>query len=282
MAEPQVRIRFGRPAVGSEEPRPFIKWVGGKRQLLQKIHQLRPQKFGTYYEPFIGGGALFFELAPKRAVIADSNERLVRTYRGIRNSVEKVIQRLRGLPYEKEFFLKYRAEPIDSGTDDDVAAWFIYLNKTGFNGLYRVNSRNIFNVPFGRYTNPNICDEQTLRACSKVLGNAEILLGDFEVAVAGARKGDFAYFDPPYVPLSRSSNFTSYTAGGFTMDDQERLRDTALALKKRGIHVLLSNSSAVEVFQLYRKSFECVPVDATRSVNSKADQRGAIQELLIR
>jgi DNA adenine methylase len=262
--------------------RPFLKWAGGKRQLLPSLLQYAPRDASTYFEPFVGGGALFFALQPKRAVLADVNERLIRTYKGVKNNVEEVIRQLEGFPHNPEFFYDLREKDIDAGTDADVAAWLIYLNKTGFNGLYRVNRDNRFNVPFGRYVNPTICDPDTLRACSAALAKAELLVEDFASVVKEARPGDFVYFDPPYVPLSVTSNFTSYTSQRFDHDGQKRLRDTARKLKRRGVRLLLSNSSAPSVRELYADGFDVTEVSATRLVNSKATARGAIVELLIR
>jgi DNA adenine methylase len=262
--------------------RPFVKWAGGKRQLLPALLEHAPPCSRRYFEPFVGGGALFFSLRPRHAVLADVNDRLIRTYKGVRDDVEDVIRLLRSYPHESGFFYRLRDTDIDAGSNAEVAAWFIYLNKTGFNGLYRVNRDNRFNVPFGRYANPNICDEPTLRACSAALANTELLVADFAVAVAKAKRGDFVYFDPPYVPLSKSSSFTSYTSHGFEPEEQTRLRDTARKLKDRGVHILLSNSSAPFVRDLYKAGFEIIEVSATRSVNSKATARGAIVELLIR
>jgi DNA adenine methylase len=267
---------------GTDAGRPFLKWAGGKRQLLPSLLRLAPRDTRTYFEPFVGGGALFFALRPKRAVLADVNKRLIRTYRGVKSDVEEVIRQLKGFKYTPEFFYRVREMDIDAGTDADVAAWFIYLNRTGFNGLYRVNRDNRFNVPFGRYVNPTICDEDTLRACSAALANAELLVDDFAAIVENAGRGDFVYFDPPYVPLSATSSFTSYTSQGFDNGEQERLRDTARKLKKRGARVLLSNSSAPFVRALYAEGFDIAEVSATRLVNSKASARGAIVELLIR
>jgi len=262
--------------------RPFIKWVGGKRQLLPSLLQHAPSNLSTYFEPFIGGGALFFAMRPKRAVVADVNARLIRTYKGVQKNVEDVIRLLRSYPHNQTFFYRFREEKIDAGSDAEVAAWFIYLNKTCFNGLYRVNRDNRFNVPFGRYANPSICDEPTLRACSEALSGTELLVEDFAAVVAKAKRGDFVYFDPPYVPLSATSSFTSYTSNGFGHVEQTRLRDTAKNLRKRGVRVLLSNSSAPFVRSLYAKGFELIEVSATRVVNSKANARGAIVELLIK
>jgi DNA adenine methylase len=264
--------------------KPFVKWAGGKRQLLPDIVARVPKFAGRYFEPFVGGGALFFHLAPKKAVLADTNERLIRTYRGVKEDVDGVIRRLcryRGL-HSEAFFYKLREKEIDRAKSHvEVAAWLIYLNRTGYNGLYRVNSKNRFNVPFGRYANPTICDGETLRACSRALAGAELEHADFAAVVEKAREGDFVYFDPPYAPLSKTSSFASYTKDGFGPSEQERLRDVALALKRRGVHVLLSNSSAQDVRRLYGKGFRITKVLATRVVNSKASQRGAIPELLI-
>ncbi len=262
--------------------RPFLKWVGGKRQLLPEIVAHAPKSFGRYFEPFVGGGALFFHLRPREAVLADANERLVRTYRGVRDEVESVIDLLRGYPYDPDFYYRTRDVAIDRRSDAEVAAWLIYLNRAGFNGLYRVNRDNQFNVSFGRYSNPTICDPANLRACSEALRGVELVVGDFADAVADARRGDFAYFDPPYVPLSATSCFTSYAADGFDADDQRRLRATAVKLKKRGVRVLLSNSSAPFVRELYSGGFEAIEVYASRAVNCRADRRGAVKELLIR
>jgi DNA adenine methylase len=214
-------------------------------------------------------------------VLADVNARLIRTYRGVQNNVDEVIDLLRSYPHNPAFFYKFREKNIDAGSDAEVAAWFIYLNKTGFNGLYRVNRHNRYNVPFGRYANPKICDEPTLRACSEALAGTELLVEDFENVVARAERGDFVYFDPPYVPMSTTSSFTSYTANGFAEAEQTRLRDTAKTLKQRGVRVLLSNSSAPLVRNLYGDGFDVIEVSATRAVNSKATARGAIVELLI-
>ena len=266
----------------TRDPRPFVKWVGGKRQLLDRLVRYIPERFGTYHEPFVGGGALFFHLRPERACLSDSNERLIRTYRGLRDDPERVIELLREYPHDKEFFLEFRTRDIDaSECDAEVAAWFIYLNKTAYNGLYRVNSKNIFNVPFGDNKNPNICDADNIRACSRALQTAKLEVGDFETVLDRAKPRDFVYFDPPYVPLSVTSAFTSYTRDGFDMNDQVRLRDVALELKKRGVYVLLSNSSAPAVRELYA-DFELIEVRARRAVNCKVEGRGEVKELLIR
>jgi DNA adenine methylase len=269
----------GAPLVLEHRPRPFVKWAGGKRQLLPAILELVPGRFGAYHEPFLGGGAVFFALSPARAFLSDSNERLVRCYRGIKNHVADVIALLKEYKRNRRFFLQMRRRQIDQRPDAEVAAWFIFLNKMGFNGLYRVNSQNRFNVPFGDNKRAQICDEDNLRACSRALATAEINHEDFSRVLERAQPGDLVYFDPPYVPLSATSYFTSYTAEGFTAKDQVRLRDLALALKRRGVHVILSNSSTAE--GLYEDDFSLRRVFAARAVNSRVDRRGKITELLI-
>lgn len=269
--------RFAR----DDTPRPFLKWAGGKRQILPTLLARLPDFPGCYFEPFVGAGALFFALGPKSAVLNDSNARLVATYRAVRDDPEGVIARLGRMRYDREFYYRVRAMDVDGLPDVEVAAWMIYLNRAGFNGLYRVNSAGRFNVPFGRYANPVICDAENLRACSRLLQRADIRCGDFADAVQDARPGDFVYFDPPYVPLSRSANFTAYTAGGFGMRDQERLRDLARDLKARGVAILLSNSGAPLVRELYLDGFRVEEVLAGRAINSRADRRGDVVELLV-
>jgi DNA adenine methylase len=274
-------VQHALESLPDEVARPFLKWAGGKRQLLPHLLKYVPARFGAYFEPFVGGGALFFALRPERATLADVNERLVRAYRGVADHVGDVMRLLSGYPHDSEFFYKLRAKAIDARSDAEVAAWFIYLNRTGYNGLYRVNRKNGFNVPFGRYANPTVCDEPTLQACSRALAGKSLVVGDFEAVASKAKRGDFVYFDPPYAPLSATSSFTSYTSGGFGPDDQRRLRDVASALKRRGVHVLLSNSSAPLIRELY-EGFEVFEAPATRMLNSKGDGRGPIAELVIR
>lgn len=261
---------------------PYVKWAGGKRSMLRHLLLLVPSSYGTYYEPFVGGGALFFALRPSKAVISDINRRLVRSYVAVRDDVDEVVALLKTYPYEKDFFLKMRATPIDARSDVEVAAWLIYLNRTCFNGLYRVNRRNEFNVPFGKYANPTICDEANLLACSEALKCASILHDPFERVLESAVPGDFVYFDPPYLPISATSSFTGYSADGFGLRDQQRLRDVALELKDRGVHVLLSNSAAPAIRGLYAEGFEVTEVLASRAINAKGDGRGKIPELVIR
>lgn len=266
--------------------RPFLKAVGGKTALLTEILLRLPTKICTYYEPFLGGGAVFFALARERrferAMLADTNEEFGCAYKALGNDVDEVILELKKHVYEEKHYYSVRAQDPRKLDRNTRAARLIYLNKTGFNGLYRVNKRGEFNVPFGRYTNPTICDEQNLRAVADVLveTNASVTSLDFEKSVSTAVRGDAVYFDPPYVPASKTANFTGYTAGGFTKDDQERLRNVAEKLVARGIHVLLSNSDTPLVRELY-DGFKIEEVQAPRRVNSKGSKRGNVGELLI-
>lgn len=264
-----------------DDGRPFIKWAGGKRSLVHQFRPYLPPSFGRYHEPFVGSGALFFRLMPPRASLSDTNERLIRTYRGVQQNASRVIELLKSYPYDRDFFTEMRQRDIDAEDDVEVAAWFIYLNKTGFNGLYRVNSKNLFNVPFGDFKRPKICDAARLHDCARRLTKVELDVADFETSARRAKPGDLVYFDPPYIPLSATSSFTSYTRHGFDIDAQTRLRDLALELKQRDVHVRLSNSSAPAVYELYEKHFQIVEVSARRSINSKGAGRGAIKELFI-
>lgn len=271
-------------APDSADAKPFVKWVGGKRQILRQLRLAAPERFERYHEPFLGGGALFFNLRPKQAYLTDSNERLIRAYQGVQRQVEEVIRLLKihQSRHSRRYFMSTRARPnVDAGSDAEVAAWLIYLNRTGYNGLYRVNSRNVFNVPPGNYKKPKICDEDNLRACARALRGIHIAVSGFEKVLGRAKEGDFVYFDPPYVPLTRTSNFTDYTSKGFGEPEQKQLSEIARTLKRRGVHVLLSNSSAPLVRELYR-DFQQEEVSARRAVNSKAQGRGPVQELLLR
>jgi DNA adenine methylase len=270
--------------------RPFIKWVGGKRRLVPTLLRQAPSDFGNYHEPFVGGGALFFALAnqtpqAKRwANLSDQNLRLIRTYRAVRDDVEGLIARLRDYAesHDKDQYYAVRALAVDAMEDDaDAAAWFIYLNKTGFNGLYRVNQKGGFNVPIGRYAKPNVCDGDNLRAASRILQGVDIRHEGFESVVGRAKAGDFVYFDPPYVPASGTANFTAYTRSGFGPAEQERLRDVARSLKNKGVRVILSNSDTAPVRTLYQRGFRKSQVMVARAVNSRASARGAVPELLI-
>lgn len=265
--------------------RPLIKWAGGKASLLPEILSRLPEKINTYYEPFLGGGAVFFALAAEkrfdRAVLLDVNADLITTYSAVANDLENVIRRLKHYAKghcEMQFYAVRKLDPKKLNPAER-AARFIYLNKTCFNGLYRVNKKGEFNVPFGSYKNPMICDEENLQAVSSVLSKVTIAAHDFG-AVSLARRGDAVYCDPPYAPLSETSNFTSYTAGGFGAQEQTRLRDFAKKLDAQGVRVLLSNSDTPFVREIY-KGFRIEEVRARRSINSKGGKRGEVGELLI-
>lgn len=266
---------------------PFIKWVGGKRQLLPSIRKLIPKKHNTYYEPFIGGGAVLFDIQPKKATINDYNSELINVYKTIKEYPEELINDLRTHKNESEYFYHVRSldrtESFKDLTNIKKASRVIFLNKTCYNGLYRVNSAGEFNSPFGKYKNPNIVNEVTIRAVSKYLrdNNIQILNKDFEVSLKNIKAGSFVYFDPPYHPISNSSNFTGYVQGGFDENDQIRLRDLCKKLNENGVNFLLSNSSSEFIEELY-KDFKITYVKANRSINSNAKKRGEIDELLIR
>lgn len=266
---------------------PFLKWVGGKRQLMSAINELLPEKWTTYYEPFIGGGAVLFDIQPKKAVINDLNKELINVYEVIKNHPDELILDLKTHKNESDYFYDIRALDRESSfknlSNIKKASRVIFLNKTCYNGLYRVNNSGEFNSPFGKYKNPNIVNETTIRAVSRYLNNnnVTILNEDFESAVKGIRKGAFVYFDPPYDPVSKSSNFTGYVQGGFNIFDQIRLRDLCVDLDKKGVKFLLSNSASPQIEFLY-KDFNIKYVKANRSINSNAKKRGEVDEVLIR
>lgn len=267
---------------------PFTKWTGGKRQLLPVIRELMPKTYNRYFEPFVGGGALFFDLAPKDAVINDFNAELINCYQQIKDNPQELIEILKvHQEYNsKEYYLDLRSadrdERIDMMSEVQRAARILYMLRVDFNGLYRVNSKNQFNVPYGRYKNPKIVDENLVSAISTYLNNnqIEIKKGDFEKAVLDVQPGDFVYFDPPYIPLSETSAFTSYTHEGFSYDDQVRLRDTFKKLSDTGAYVMLSNSSSFLVEELYR-DFNIHYVEANRTNGAKSSSRGKISEIIV-
>ncbi len=267
------------------EPKPFVKWAGGKRQLLNDLIRYSPTKFDEYYEPFLGGGALFFKLSALGRIVHahlnDSSGVLMDAYRTIKEKPHRLIAELESGKYknDKEAFLEIRAEqPTDSV---EATARLIFLNKTAFNGLYRVNSKGLFNVPFGRYKDPKILDEDNILAVSEALQRDDLTSTDFEPAVDSAKEGDFVYFDPPYNPVSRTSNFTGYTKEDFAERDQERLAAKFRELDNKGCFVMLSNSFTPRVFDLY-EGFKIQIVHATRMINCKAQGRGKIKELIVR
>jgi DNA adenine methylase len=270
--------------------RPFIKWVGGKAQLLNDLLPLFPRKIKTYYEPFIGGGACFFTLAAEgrfeHAVINDWNKELTDTYKVVRDFPDELMTFLlqREESYQaapKTMFEHWRS--MDPKTLDPIAraARLILLNKAGFNGLYRVNQKGEFNSPWGQKLTVKTFDKDNIADVSHLLNwRTTILNGDFEDAVSTARDGDFVYFDPPYVPVSETSDFASYTERGFGMDDQRRLHAAFLRLHAKGVFVIISNSDAPDLREMF-KEFEIIEVDARRNINSKGDERGPVKELLI-
>jgi len=267
-----------------EEARPFVKWAGGKRQLLDELTQGMPY-FENYHEPFIGGGALFFRLESmnkiKRAYLSDSNAELINTYSIIKNEVFELMSELASPLYVNDEAAYYKIRASKPKTNVERAARFIYLNKTAFNGLYRVNSSGGFNVPFGRYGNPKILDSQNLMLVHRALQKDELYCGDFTIALKNAKRGDFVYFDPPYFPISKTSNFTGYTKDGFGENEQKKLLKTYKELDSKGCFVLLSNSYSDFISELYSE-FEPEIVHASRMINCKGDRRGKIKELIVR
>jgi DNA adenine methylase len=261
-------------------PRPFLKWAGGKGQLLAELRTLVPALRGRYFEPFLGGGALFFDLLPKRSVLSDVNAEIVACYATVRDCVDELIRSLKKHRYDVDHYYAVRDSDPAALSPVDRAARTIFLNKTGFNGLYRVNSSGKFNVPFGRYAKPLICDEPNLRACSAALAKTEIVTCDFEESASRAKRGDFVYFDPPYVPLSRTAAFTAYARGGFGRDQQQRLANVFDRLARRGVHVLLSNSDVPAIRELYA-DYRIDVVKAARAINSKGSRRGPVSEVLV-
>jgi DNA adenine methylase len=280
MARSSAARRLAVPDAETPRSRPFLKWAGGKGQLLEQLRPLLPTGFRRYFEPFAGGAALFFSLKPKRAVLADVNAELIDCYIATRDEVDAVIEALGRYRYAVDDY--YRARAVDRTTLPlaERAARTMYLNRTGYNGLYRVNRAGKFNVPMGRYTNPLLCDEVNLRACSKALQGVDLRVEDFEDVAARAKTGDFVYFDPPYVPVSDSADFTSYVPGGFGADQQRRLAGVFANLAGRGVRAMLSNSDTPAVRELYR-GFRVDRVLASRHINSRGALRGKVGEVVV-
>lgn len=262
--------------------RPLLKWAGGKRQLLDAIRRRLPEEIDTYYEPFVGGGALFFSLAMekrfRRAVLSDQNSELIETYSAVRDDVQSVIRELRKFRHSEEDYYKVRATA--PRTPARRAARMIYLNRTGYNGLYRVNRAGKFNVPYGRYARPNICDEERLIAVSEALAGVRLQVSDFAQTVKRAKAGDVVYFDPPYVPVSATARFAEYHHTAFGDAEHERLAELFGRLWESGVHVVLSNSDTPRTRKLYA-SYLHEFVSARRSINSAPRGRGATSELLV-
>ncbi len=272
-----------------KDAKPFLKWVGGKNQLLAQFKAYLPSNFKRYFEPFVGGGAVFFHLwnsgkLPAQVFLFDNNEELINTYLVMRDTLDTLIELLRihKKKHSKEYYYKIRdldRQDIEL-TDAERAARTIYLNKTCYNGLYRVNSKGQFNVPMGSYKNPQILYEDVLEHASVALQNVSIAVKDFRELVDRAQPGDFFYFDPPYDPVSRTASFTSYTAGNFGEEDQRDLATVYTQLTQKGCLGMLSNSYTPFVLDLYQE-FRREIVYAKRAVNSDANGRGAIKEIVV-
>ena len=269
--------------------KPVLKWAGGKRQLLEPIlafvDRAFPDQIETYYEPFAGGGAVFFALAArgkfKRARLSDKNEDLIRVYTALRDDAHSVIHELEKLcqakPTEDVYYKIRASRPTKAAAR---AARMLYLNRTGYNGLYRVNRSGDFNVPYGRYKKPNILDPARLLATAGALQDVELAVEDFADSCKKAKRGDFVYFDPPYVPVSKTSSFAAYHSVAFTLAEHQRLAKTFAQLTKRGVATLLSNSDTPDTRELYA-AFDTRTVQAKRAINSNGARRGAISEILV-
>lgn len=308
------RVQSRAVSLPAPEPRPFLKWAGGKRQLLPALRRFYPAEIPRYFEPFLGSGAVFFDLwtrgqlAGRPVRLSDVNPDLIGTYLRVRDALPEVLHELHALEagHAADGAAHYYAvrdthfnparqawaagRPRVATYPAAVAARLIYLNRTGYNGLFRMNRRGLYNVPAGRYDRPRIVDEPLLRAVAAALGSRQVTISHvpFERAVARARAGDFVYFDPPYAPLSVTSAFRSYTAQGFSDEDQARLQQVVIALARRGVGVLLSNSSAASMVALYERDrharaagLRCHRVPARRAINARSDRRGPVDELLV-
>lgn len=270
------------------EIKPVLKWVGGKRQLLSEIKPLIPTKFNKFYEPFVGAGAVIFDLLPSKAVINDLNTELINVYKTIKEQPDELIELLKEHMENnnKEYFYQIREldrqAEYDNLSDIYKASRTIYLNKTGFNGLYRVNKSGQFNTPWGRYVNPKILDADNILNMNEYFNenDIEILNTDYKEVLNSVSKGDFVYLDPPYLPISSSSAFVSYTADGFGEKEQVELKETCDMLNDMGVKFLLSNSYHPFLLDLY-KDYNIKFVEARRSVNSKGHKRGKIREILV-
>ncbi|WAI01354.1 DNA adenine methylase [Methanogenium organophilum] len=270
--------------------RPVVKWAGGKRQILPEIVKRLPINWDVYYEPFIGGAALLIELNNSKkinkAIISDINLELINLYNVIKKSPEDLLQELQSGKYQndQEIFYQFRDHfnEIKAKDEFDIerASIFIYLNRHCFNGLWRVNKKNNYNVPFGRYKNPKLADNKMIHGLSQLFQKVNIRNEDFEVVVADAKEGDFVYFDPPYMPLSDTAHFTNYTSNGFSYDDQVRLAETYKRLAEKGVSVMLSNSDAPAIHELYG-DFNISVIRANRSINSDASKRTGVTEVIV-
>lgn len=266
---------------------PVLKWVGGKRQLLPSIKPMLPKRITSYCEPFVGGGAVLFDLQPKKAIVNDINSDLILVYTVIRDNVEALIELLETYPNEEGFYYELRnidreQEKYDKLSEIERAARVIFLNKTCYNGLYRVNNAGEFNSPFGKYKNPNIVNAPVLRAVSTYFNSSEITFSttDFELVLEQVRRGTFVYLDPPYDPVSDTSSFTGYSKGGFSREQQIQLRECCDRLNARGVKFMLSNSATDFIREQY-SNYHITIVQAKRAINSVASKRGDVDEVII-
>ena len=280
----ELRIQNRKIKAIATVPKPFLKWVGGKRQLLKQIDPFLPKSFNKFIEPFVGGGALFFYLLPETAILIDNNPVLINCYQMIKYEIDPLVESLQGHKNEAEYYYSIRgvdrSSDFSKWTNVQKAARIMYMNKCCFNGLYRVNSKGYFNVPFGKYKNPKFLDEENLRAIHDVLQSVTIQNGSFSQCLDYAEKNDFIYFDPPYYPITKTANFTSYTKDNFSEKDQIQLAKVFKKLDKRGCKLMLSNSYCDFILDLY-SDFNIKKVYAKRAINSDASKRGAVKEVLV-
>lgn len=261
--------------------RPFLKWAGGKSRLLPTLREKTPKTFGNYFEPFLGGGAMFFDLSPRKSVLSDSNEELINCYQVVRTSPQTLVSALSNFQVEEKEYYRMRAIDPQHLSKVERAARFIYLNKTCFNGLHRVNKQGKFNTPFGHLKKANLVDEENLFKASKLLASAEIFcINYFDLLTAKAEAGDFIYLDPPYLPIGKNSDFKRYTKNFFYEENHETLASLFKTLDHRGCKLLLSNSYHPRIEELYR-GYRMQTVQASRSINCRGDKRGAISERII-
>ena len=271
----------------TKQLKPILKWAGGKRQILPYLLQYI-KDFNNYYEPFAGGLALLIELYNrgriKKAIISDINKDLINLYEIIKEKPYELISAIKEIPFKNNKDDYYQARKLFNSLElhknVSRAALLLYLNRHGYNGLYRVNSKGEFNVPFGRYNNPSLPDEEDIIKFHEMLKSCEILNLDFEDAVRSAQRSDFVYFDPPYMPLNETSYFTDYTSGGFSEQEQKRLASVFKKLSNKGVYVMQSNSNNEFIRQLYAE-YNIVEIEARRNINSNASKRGPIKELLV-
>ena len=265
--------------------KPFLKWVGGKRQLLPEIRQVMPESYNHYFEPFMGGAALFFDTQPDHAYLSDVNEELVNCYLCVRDTPQELIEALSHHYYDEAYYYHIRnldrdVEAYAALSPNARAARLMFLNRAGFNGMYRVNSKGAFNVPFGRYSNPTILNEPLIMSASRALSSAQISTSSYLHVEDAAEAGDFVYFDPPYIPLSKTAHFTRYAKDDFAYEDQLRLAKTCQILHEKGVRFVASNAYHEDIQGLY-KGFEIKEIKARRAINAKADGRKPISEALI-